>query len=68
MIKNNVSPDLRQMSDEQILKEFVKRFNCDGAILLYLEKNHENGIARWANNDGKKWVKNLMPLIKETHT
>lgn len=68
MIKDNISSDLQSLSDEQILKEFVKRFNCDGAILLYLEKNHENGIARWANNEGKKWVKNLMPLIKEIHT
>ena len=68
MIKDNKSCDLQELSDEQILKEFVKRFNCDGAILLYLEKNHENGIAQWVNNDGKKWVKNLMPLIKEIHT
>lgn len=57
-----------QLSDEQILREFVKRFKCDGAILLYLEKNCENGIARWTNNSGKKWVKSLMPLIKKINT
>ncbi len=68
METKNLSLKLDDLSDEQVLKEFVKRFKCDGAILIYLENNCENGIARWTNRNGKNWVKNLMPIIKEIHT
>lgn len=54
------------LSDEDILKEFVKRFQCHGAVLMYLddEKNEtakpkEIGFGRWKNGTGKKWVKGV---------
>ncbi|MEF9477155.1 hypothetical protein [Chryseobacterium sp. 1B4] len=68
METKSLSSKLDQLSDEQVLKEFVKRFKCDGAILIYLENNCESGLARWTNKNGKNWVNNLMPLIKEIHT
>lgn len=53
------------LTDEQILKEFVKRFKCDGAILVYIESNVEVGFGRWRNPDGKKWVNQLFKNIKD---
>ncbi|WP_157885954.1 hypothetical protein [Chryseobacterium glaciei] len=55
------------LSDEDILKAFTERFNCDGALLIYLENDNENGLARWANKNGKKWVNAIMPVIKQKH-
>lgn len=55
---------LSNLSDEQILKEFIKRFDCDGAVLIYMESNTEYGFGRWKNTDGRKWVKQLFKNIK----
>lgn len=50
---------LTGLTDEEILDEFVKRFQCDGAILIYLESNTEYGFAKWSNSNGRKWVNEL---------
>ncbi len=50
---------LAELTDEEILDEFVKRFQCDGAILIYLESNTEYGFAKWTNPNGRKWVNEL---------
>lgn len=64
MIKTT-SP-LDGLSDEEILDEFVKRFECDGAILIYLDSNTEYGFAKWANSTGKKWATNLFTLAQSS--
>lgn len=55
---------ISSLTDEEILKEFVKRFECDGAVLIYMEANREFGFGRWRNTNGKKWVKHLFTHIK----
>lgn len=56
---------LAGLTDEQILKEFVKRFECDGAVLVYVEGKTESGLGRWSSPMGKKWVKNTFAKIKQ---
>lgn len=52
------------LTDEEILDEFVKRFKCDGAILIYLDGNTEYGFARSTNVHGRKWVTELFRAAK----
>lgn len=56
---------LENLTDEQILKEFVKRFKCDGAVLIYLDSGTENGLGRWRNSVGKEWVSRIFKLAKQ---
>ncbi len=63
-MERNVSLIIENLSDEEILKEFTKRFECDGAILLYMEDNKEYGFGRWTNKSGQFWVKELFKTIK----
>lgn len=56
---------IENLTDEEVLKEFVKRFECDGAILIYMESNTEFGFGRWRNTAGKEWVKYLLKKIKD---
>jgi hypothetical protein len=53
------------LTDEEVLREFVKRFQCDGAVLIYLDSNTEFGFARWRNSLGRKWANNLFKALKE---
>lgn len=53
------------LTDEQILKEFVKRFGCDGAVLIYMESDTEYGFGRWKNSNGRQWVNQLFKTIKK---
>lgn len=55
---------LAGLTDEEILDEFVKRFECDGAILIYLEANTELGFARWTSDHGRKWARELFSSVK----
>ncbi|HCE53644.1 MAG TPA: hypothetical protein DER05_01025 [Lutibacter sp.] len=55
---------ISNLTDEEILKEFVKRFECDGAVLIYMESSTEYGFGRWKNPNGKEWVKHLFKHIK----
>ena len=62
--------NLGNLSDEEILKEFVKRFECQGAVLMYLDgessgqtKPKEIGFGRWKNGTGKKWVKGVFDRL-----
>lgn len=56
------------LTDEEVLKEFVNRFECDGAVLIYLDSKTEFGFGRWQNPTGRKWVNNLFKTIKkDTH-
>jgi hypothetical protein len=61
---NKIKFPIENLTDEDILKEFVKRFECDGAVLIYMESNSEYGFGRWRNRKGKDWVKNLIKHIK----
>lgn len=65
MAMNNHLRPFDELTDEEVLKEFVRRFECDGAILVYLDSNEEFGFGRWCNKKGKYWVKNLMEILKE---
>lgn len=56
---------ISNLTDEEILKEFVKRFDCDGAVLIYMESNMEYGFGRWKNSNGRKWVNHLFKNIKK---
>lgn len=55
---------INTLSDKQILSEFVKRFNCDGAILIYKDSDLEVGFSNWSNVEGKRWAKHLLKLFK----
>lgn len=59
-IKNMYSED---MTDAELLKEFVKRFNIDGAVLFYLDGDHESGLSRWVNKNGENWCKKILKSI-----
>ena len=50
----------RELTDEQVLKEFVRRFQCDGAILIYLDEDTENWFCRWRNTNGRTWVRDFI--------
>jgi hypothetical protein len=63
-MKNDLT--ITELSDEQILQEFVKRFRCDGAVLVYLDSDTENGLGRWRTSEGRKWVNNIFSLIKSS--
>ncbi|GEM_PF-1932610 len=63
MKRNKNAKTFDELSDEQILQEFVKRFNCNGAILIYHENEMEYGLGRWTNSIGKKWVKTIFNTI-----
>lgn len=61
---NAIKFPIDNMTDAEVLREFVKRFECDGAILIYMESNSEYGFGRWKNKKGKDWVKNTIQQIK----
>tara|TARA_R110001606_G_scaffold150927_4_gene291245 strand:- start:2 stop:253 length:252 start_codon:yes stop_codon:yes gene_type:complete len=65
-MKKDISLVVENLTDEQILKEFTKRFECDGAILLYMEDQKEFGFGRWASSDGRKWVNEVFSTIKNS--
>ncbi|WP_375433864.1 hypothetical protein [uncultured Hymenobacter sp.] len=48
------------LTDEEVLKEFVKRFQCDGAVLIYLDEGTESWFGRWRNTDGRHWVRDFL--------
>ncbi len=56
----------RELTDVEVLEEFVRRFECDGAVLVYAESDTEFGFGRWANSRGQKWVENIFTRIKQT--
>lgn len=55
----------RELTDEEVLKEFVRRFQCDGAVLIYLDTNVEFGFGRWCNSKGQQWVNDLFSRFKK---
>lgn len=66
MKKQRVNFD--ELNDEEILKEFVKRFQCDGAILLYMDADEEYGFAKSRNVTGKKWANHIFNILKKDTT
>ena len=65
-MNRDISLVIENLTDEEILKEFTKRFECDGAVLLYMENKTEFGFGRWSNKNGKVWVKELFKTIKSS--
>ncbi|WP_426061266.1 hypothetical protein [Hymenobacter sp. B1770] len=68
MAKSRLSA--QNLTDEEVLKEFVRRFECDGAVLIYLDSGAELGTAecgfgRWRNSKGKHWVDGLFKRVKQ---
>jgi hypothetical protein len=63
MIKSKKSA--KELTDEEVLKEFVRRFQCDGAVLIYLDSNTEFGFGRWCNSKGQHWVNDLFNRFKK---
>ncbi|MDD4697645.1 MAG: hypothetical protein PHR52_08925 [Fermentimonas sp.] len=61
---NTIKFPINNLTDEQVLKEFIKRFECDAVILIYMESNSEYGFGRWKNIEGKNWVKKIIKNIK----
>jgi hypothetical protein len=61
---NRIKFPILNLTDEEVLREFVKRFECDGVVLIYMESNTESGFGRWKNNIEKKWVQDLFKNIK----
>ena len=55
----------QELTDEQVLKEFVRRFQCDGAVLIYLDSSTEFGFGRWCNTKGQYWVDGLFKKFKQ---
>ena len=66
MSRRDITLTIENLTDEQILKEFVKRFECDGAVLIYMEQNKEYGFGRWNNSSGKIWVNELFKIIESS--
>lgn len=58
-----VSKSFQELTDEEVLNEFVKRFQCDGAILVYLDSTTECGFGQWRNSLGRKWVNNIFKIL-----
>ncbi len=56
---------IQELTDEQILKEFVRRFECDGAVLVYLENSTEFGFGRWRNATGRNWVHSMFGNLQQ---
>ncbi len=63
---NSVKYPIANLTDEEVLKEFIKRFECDGAVLIYMDSNTEFGFGRWKNQQGKRWVQSLFKHIKNS--
>lgn len=55
----------KNLTDEEVLLEFVKRFECDAAVLVYLDSENEYGFARWTTSTGKNWTKDVFNAIKK---
>ena len=62
------SASIQELTDEQILKEFVRRFECDGAVLVYLDGSTEFGFGRWRNVTGRNWVHIMFGNLKQAVT
>ena len=56
----------KELTDAEVLEEFVRRFQCDGAVLVYLDDSTEYGFGRWHNARGRNWVNNIFRRIKQT--
>jgi hypothetical protein len=54
---------VHDLTDEEVLKEFVSRFQCDGAVLLYLDSKVESGFGRWRTREGRRWVREIMRTV-----
>ena len=63
MAKQKLS--VKELSDEEVLKEFVNRFKCDAAVLIYLDEDNEFGFGRWCNGTGRQWVKDVLGSVKQ---
>lgn len=55
----------KDVTDEQFLKEFMKRFQCDGAVFIYLDSGDEFAFGKWSNGTGKNWVNSVFTAVKE---
>jgi hypothetical protein len=56
---------LGELTDEQILQEFIKRFDCEGAVLIYFQDEAEYGFGGWKNAIGRTWVNNVFKRVKQ---
>ena len=52
------------LTDEEVLKEFVNRFKCDGAVLIYYDEEGGHGFTRWINKKGKQDCKKIMDALE----
>jgi len=48
------------LTDEEVLKEFVKHFKVDGAVLFYKEGNNGFSFTRWRNKEGGKFCRQII--------
>ena len=55
---------LGELTDEQVLQEFIKRFDCEGAVLIYFQDEAEYGFGGWKNAIGRTWVNNIFKRVK----
>lgn len=62
---SKLKDSLQNLTDEEVLREFVKRFQCDGAILVYHDSSTEYGFGRWRNAAGRKWVNKLFRVLNQ---
>lgn len=53
------------LTDEDVLKEFIKRFQCDAAVLIYLDSSKEFAFGRWSTGTGKAWVNSVFKAVKQ---
>jgi hypothetical protein len=62
---NKSKESIQNLTDEEVLHEFVKRFQCDGAILVYHDSSTEYGFGQWRNAAGRKWVNKLFKVLSQ---
>ena len=55
---------LEGLTDEQVLKEFVKRFKCDAAMLIYFDQDNTFGYTRRRNPPGPHWKRAVAEALE----
>lgn len=65
MGKQRESP--ANLTDEEVLAEFVRRFECDAACLVYFDQKEGamNVFYRWRNHIGKQFCKGWKDQFNE---
>jgi hypothetical protein len=51
--------EIKQLTDEELVNEFVRRFDVDAACIIFVDEGHEYGFGKWRNKAGRDWFNQL---------